>query len=94
MIRSGWVLRPRIAMILQSLTLQLYLVHHQLVVGQTHARGGTFDLLMTDVPNLVRIAVAAHIGNSHHSSSAVIPMAPAVPILCVRRKVFLNHQVN
>ena len=24
----------------------------QLVVGQTHARGGTLDLLMTDVPDL------------------------------------------
>ena len=27
----------------------------QLVVGPTHARGGTLDLLMTDVPNLVPI---------------------------------------
>ena len=25
----------------------------QLVVGQTHSRGGTLDLLMTDVPDLV-----------------------------------------
>ena len=25
----------------------------QLVVGLTHARGGTLDLLMTDVPDLV-----------------------------------------
>ena len=45
----------------------------QLVVGPTHARGGTLDLLMTDVPDLVRVAVAAPIGNSDHSSlSAVI----------------------
>ena len=28
----------------------------QLVVGPTHARGGTLDLLMTDVPDLVRVA--------------------------------------
>ena len=28
----------------------------QLVVGATHARGGTLDL-MTDVPDLVRVAV-------------------------------------
>ena len=34
-------------------------------------------------------------GNSDHSSlSAVISMAPAVPNLCVSRKVFLKHQVN
>ena len=67
----------------------------QLVVGTTHARGGTLDLLMTDVPHLVRVAVVALIGNSDHSSqSAVISMAQAVPNLCVRRKVFLKHQVN
>ena len=29
----------------------------QLVVCQTHVHGGTLDLLMTDVPNLVRVAV-------------------------------------
>ena len=55
----------------------------------------TFNLLMTDVHDLVRVAVVAPIGNSDHSSlSAVISMAQAVPNLCVRRKVFLKHQVN
>ena len=50
----------------------------QFVVGSTHARGGTLDLLMTDVPDLVRVAVVAPIGNSDHSSlSAVISMAQA-----------------
>ena len=45
-------------------------------VGTTHACGGTLDLLMTDVPDQVRIAVVAPIGNSDHSSlSAVISMA-------------------
>ena len=29
----------------------------QMVVGPTHARGITLDLLMTDVPYLVRVAV-------------------------------------
>ena len=29
----------------------------QLVVGPTHARGGTLDLLMTDVPDIARVAV-------------------------------------
>ena len=67
----------------------------QLVVGPTLARGGTLDLLMTDVPDLVRVSVVAPIGNSDHSSlSAVISMARAVPNLCVRRKVFLKHLVN
>ena len=67
----------------------------QLVVGPTHARGGTLDLLMTDVPDLVWVAVVAPIGNSDHSSlSAVISMTQAVPNLCVSRKVFLKHQIN
>ena len=57
----------------------------QLVVGPTHARGGTTCLdLMTDVPDLVRVAVVAKIGNSDRSSlSAVISMAQAVSN-CVR----------
>ena len=67
----------------------------QLVVGPTRARGGTLDLLMTYVPDLVRVSVVARIGNSDHSSLlAVISMAQAVPNLCVSRKVFLKHQVN
>ena len=68
---------------------------NQLVVGPTHARGGTLDLLMTDVPDLVRVDVVAPIGNSDHSSlSAGISMAQAVPNLCVSREVFLKHQAN
>ena len=67
----------------------------QLVVGLTHARGGTLDLLMTDVPDFVWVAIVAPIGNSDHSSLlAVISMAQAVPNLCVSRKVFLKHQLN
>ena len=66
-----------------------------MVVGATHARGGTLDLLMTDVPDLVRVALVAPIGNSDHSDlSAVISMAPAIKHLCASRKVFLKHQVN
>ena len=40
----------------------------QLVVGPTHALGGTLDPLKTDVPDLVWVAVVAPIGNSDHSS--------------------------
>ena len=67
----------------------------QLVVSPTHALGGTLDLLMTDVPDLVRVAVVAPICNSDHSSLlAVFLMALAVPNLCVSRKVFFKHQPN
>ena len=38
----------------------------QLIVLPTHARGGTLHLLMTDAPDLVRVAVVAPIGNSDH----------------------------
>ena len=59
----------------------------QLVVGPTHARGGILDLLMTDVPDLIQVAVVAPICNSDHSSLlAVISTAQAVPNLCVSRK--------
>ena len=37
----------------------------QLVIGPTHARGGTLDLLTTDVPDLVLVAVVDRI--IHHS---------------------------
>ena len=63
----------------------------QLVVGLTHACGRILDLLMTDVPNLIQVAVVAPIGNSDHSPLlALISMAQTVPNLCVNRK----HQVN
>ena len=55
----------------------------QLVVDPTHARGGILDLQVTDVPDLVRVAVVAPIGNTeHYSLSADISMAQAVPNLC------------
>ena len=64
----------------------------QFVVDQTHASGGTLDLLMTDVSDLVQVAVRAPIGNSDHSSLlGVISMALAVPNLFVNRKGFLKH---
>ena len=69
--------------------------YDQSVDGPTHARGETLFLRMTDVPDQVRVAVIAPIGNSDHSSlSAVISIAQALPNLCVSWKVLLKHQVN
>ena len=66
-----------------------------LVVGPTYACGGTLELLMTEVPNLVLIAVVAPIGNSDRSSLfSVISMGQAVPNYCVSIKIFLTDQVN
>ena len=79
---------------LQPFTLQLSPVVGS-TIGPTNARGGTLDLLITDVPDLVWVADVAPIGISDHSSlPAVISMAHAVPNLCVSRKIFLKHQVN
>ena len=67
----------------------------QLMIGLTHACGGTVDLLMTDVPDLVQVTVVAPLGSSNHSSlSIAISMAQAIPNLCVSRRVLLKHQVN
>ena len=44
----------------------------QLVVGPTHASGGTVDLVMTNVLHLVWVAVVAPIGSSDHSSLMVV----------------------
>ena len=74
-IGRGWVLPPQTVLELQLKFFFFATVSgcDQLVVGPTHARGGTLDLLMTDVSDLVRVAVVAPIGNSDHSSlSAVI----------------------
>ena len=67
----------------------------QLVVGLTHASGGILNLLMTNVPDLIRVDVVAPIGNSDHSSlSTVISTAQAVSNLCVSCEIFPKRQVN
>ena len=65
-----------------------------LVIGRTHARGGTLDLLIIDVPDLVQVAVVAPLGSFYHSSLLIaISMAQtqAIPSLCVSRMVLLKH---
>ena len=46
--------------------------YDQLVIGPTHAHGGTLNLLMTYVYDLVRVAVVAHIGKSDHSCLSAV----------------------
>ena len=66
----------------------------QLVIGPTHARGGTLDLRMTDVPDQVLVAIVAPLGSSGHSTlSVAISMAQAIPNLCVSRRVLLKYRV-
>ena len=69
--------------------------YDQLVISPTLSCGGTLDLLMTDVPDLVWVAVVAPLGSSDHSSlSIAISMSQAIPNLCVSRRVLLKHRVN
>ena len=63
--------------------------------GPTNAHGVKLDPLMTDVPDLVRVGVAAQIGNSDHSSLSIfILMAQAVLNYYISIKGFMKHQVN
>ena len=65
------------------------------MIGPTHARGGTPDLLMTDVPDLVRVSVVGPLGSSDHSSLSIsISMVQAIPNFCVSRRVLLKHRVH
>ena len=44
----------------------------QLVTESTHVAGNVLDLVMTDVPDLTRVAVQAPLGSSDHSSLAIV----------------------
>ena len=79
-IGSGWALRPRTAYhAVSAFEFATVSSCDQLVVGPTHPLG-TLDLLMTDVNDLVPVAVEALVQNSDHPSlSAVISMAQPVP---------------
>ena len=57
--RRGWVLHG-----VETFDFATVSGCDQLVVGPANARGGTLDFLMTDVPDVVWIAVVAPAGNS------------------------------
>ena len=68
---------------------------NQLVIGSTHAHGGTLDLPITNVPDLVQVTFLAMLGNSDHSSlSTAISMSQPVTSLCISRKELLKYRVN
>ena len=68
---------------------------YQLVVGPTHARGKTLDLLITDVPDLVRVAVVTPIGNSDHSSLSAVISKQGNPIPTIKQKMNSNkHKLS
>ena len=67
----------------------------QLVTGPTHQAGGTLSLVMTDVPDLVRVSVVAPLGRSDHSTLSLSVMTrQVVPESCIRQEVFLKTSVD
>ena len=62
----------------------------QLVVDPTQARVGALELLLTDVPDLVWVAVVAPIGNYDQLSFQWLSCCQLV----ASRKMFLKHKVN
>ncbi len=67
----------------------------QLVSGPTHERGGTLDLLFTDVPDLVTVSVRAPVGGSDHSAlSFVVKTNQSVPCAVIRKKILLKNRIN
>ena len=68
-IRNGWVLLPIFATTanhhgVAALDFATVSGCDQLVTGPTHARGGTLDLLITDIPDVVRVGIVAPLGGS------------------------------
>ena len=55
-IRSGWVYDHEPDHDVAAFNFEIVSGCVELVVGPTNACGGTLDLLMTDVPDLVRVA--------------------------------------
>ena len=67
----------------------------QMVSGPTHVAGGTLDLVLTDVPDLVSVDVGSPIGSSDHSALQVklsLNQTPSHTV--VEREVFLKNSVN
>ena len=58
MMRSGWVLQPRNRHGAEAYDFATVSGCDQLVVGPTHVCGGTLDVPMIDVPDLVWVDVA------------------------------------
>ena len=67
----------------------------QLVRESTHKDGNRLDLVMTDVPEAVDVAVGAPLGTSDHSHvSMTVQLTHPRPNDCVRREVYLKQRAD
>ena len=63
----------------------------QLVDGPTHIAGGTLDLVLTDIPDLVKVVVGSPVGTSDHSALLMeLSLNQTVPHSDIRREVYLE----
>ena len=67
----------------------------QIVEGPTHIAGGRLDLVLTDVPDLVKVSTHCSIGTSDHSHlRVVVTLNKRVPQVCCSRRVLLKSRIN
>ncbi len=67
----------------------------QLVAGPTHLAGNRLDLVLTDVPDVVKVTTMAPLGTSDHSAiSFQLDLRQNIPAYSVTKEVFLKGRVN
>lgn len=67
----------------------------QLVSGPTHHAGNCLDLVLTDVPDIVKAEVKAPIGTSDHSAISIkLDLRQPVPSYTITKEVYLKNRVN
>ena len=62
--------------------------------GPTHIAGNRLDLVMTDIPDIVNVAVGTPLGTSDQFVSCVLRVEQSVPEYNVSNTVFLKHHTN
>ncbi len=67
----------------------------QLVPGPTHLAGNRLDLVLTDVPDKVKVTTMSPLGTSDHSAISIqLDLRQNIPAYTVTKKVFLKGRVN
>ncbi len=67
----------------------------QLVMGPSHLAGSQLDLVLTNVPDMVKVTTMAPLGTSHHFAiSTQLDLRQNSPEYTVTKEVFLKGRVN
>ncbi len=66
----------------------------QLVAGPSHLAGNRLDLVLTDVPDTVKVTTLAPLGTSDHSAISIqLSLRQNIPAYTVTKEVFLKGHV-